>query len=1156
MVAHFTPETTGWYAIDAQNKTNSKKAEGYIYNADGDSYPPYESTGDGFISYLESNTEYAIYLYVYNYSGEDITITITAVTAHSHIDENNDGVCDVEGCGYEFWTIFKENVPVRYVTEDYNNTAGYFTPAADGLYEFAATYNKNYNDVDVYPYDIEADEFLDYEQNGDGYAYRLEGGKKYEIEVYSDNGSGYPVTITLKPTHLHLDENDDGVCDVAGCGYEFWPTITENVPVRITTESDYTFIGCFTPASDGLYEVAADYDRNSNYVIAELYDPDSDREPAHEMNVNDYAYTLVGGKRYEVWAYSDNGSGYPVTLTARATHLHLDENDDGVCDVEGCGYEFWPTITENVPVTVTVENSDAFVGVFTPSADGGYEFITKYTSLNSDVGLYLRDKDGNYPEYGSAGSHMIYELQKGVQYGVFLYKYSFGSNEKVKVTLTAKAAHIHTDENNDGICDVEGCGYTLWVTLTEGVPADVNVFNSYSRVAYFTPEATGWYAVDAQNNTNLIPVQGYFRIADNNGYPDDEYTGGRYIYNLEAGTTYAVYLDVYSYSGEDITVTVTAASAHSHIDENNDGICDVEGCGYVLWLTLTQDVPATVTAFPNDRVIAYFTPESDGDFIFDSGNSNLSINVYNDVSGINVDYDYDYYGYNGFNNIYSLNGGVKYRVELYNYSYGPFSADTPVTATVTATRVHYTAGDETVIVEPTIAAYGAGSIVCDEHGETLYRMVYPEYNGYSSGATEDGFSYAIYSDGNGNMEAAITGYTGSETEVTIPSEINGVPVTSVGNPNNSGPFSSAGLFNMNPAIKSVVIPEGVKSIAPGAFTNLTGLEQVTIPDSVTVIGDEAFAGCVNLNTVIMGDGVKYIGEDAFLLIPDDAYKAYLEQEAAYMAMEAEYIEPYIESNKEQILNNQANEIKSLANYLGIEATSWQDINDYVDSLTDKEIEQIFGPGADKEDLKEYLEEKESYYNGQLAQIDSAADMFNNMPAVAEAVVNAQENPLERVMYAGSEDDWNAIITKDGNGQLAEAPRSYDGAGLFYATFMANGQVVAKVSFTSGQKSISEPPVPAKSGFTGKWEAYTLGNSDITINAVYSKIYTVTFNVDGKVVKKANVAAGAKIPTPPAPTKAGYTFKGWSPKVPAKMPAKNMTFKAVFEKNADAKLLFL
>ena len=61
-------------------------------------------------------------------------------------------------------------------------------------------------------------------------------------------------------------------------------------------------------------------------------------------------------------------------------------------------------------------------------------------------------------------------------------------------------------------------------------------------------------------------------------------------------------------------------------------------------------------------------------------------------------------------------------------------------------------------------------------------------------------------------------------------------------------------------------------------------------------------------------------------------------------------------------------------------------------------------------------------------------------------------------------------------------------------------------------------------------------------------YTVTFKANGSVVSKKNLKEGEKIVKPSDPTLSGWTFKRWDPEVPSTMPAKDMTFTAVFERN--------
>ncbi len=76
-------------------------------------------------------------------------------------------------------------------------------------------------------------------------------------------------------------------------------------------------------------------------------------------------------------------------------------------------------------------------------------------------------------------------------------------------------------------------------------------------------------------------------------------------------------------------------------------------------------------------------------------------------------------------------------------------------------------------------------------------------------------------------------------ELTIPSTINGYPVTSIGE----------SAFRGCNGLTSVTIPDGVTSIGESAFEDCSGLQIVSIPSSVTSIEDEAFDGCGGIITV-------------------------------------------------------------------------------------------------------------------------------------------------------------------------------------------------------------------------------------------------------------------------------------------------------------------
>lgn len=94
----------------------------------------------------------------------------------------------------------------------------------------------------------------------------------------------------------------------------------------------------------------------------------------------------------------------------------------------------------------------------------------------------------------------------------------------------------------------------------------------------------------------------------------------------------------------------------------------------------------------------------------------------------------------------------------------------------------------------------------------------------------------------------ITGYTGTDTDVVIPYEINGISVTSIG----------SWAFWSNTALSSVTIPNSVTTIATGAFRGCSNLKSVTIPDSVISIGNDAFMDCESLKSITIPDSVTTI----------------------------------------------------------------------------------------------------------------------------------------------------------------------------------------------------------------------------------------------------------------------------------------------------------
>jgi len=93
-----------------------------------------------------------------------------------------------------------------------------------------------------------------------------------------------------------------------------------------------------------------------------------------------------------------------------------------------------------------------------------------------------------------------------------------------------------------------------------------------------------------------------------------------------------------------------------------------------------------------------------------------------------------------------------------------------------------------------------------------------------------------YTESDGRI--TITSYKGEGGIVSIPSFINNLPVTAIGD----NAFENA-------AVTSVIIPDGVESIGWFAFSGCLALKDITIPPTVTSIGYETFSLCPSALTI-------------------------------------------------------------------------------------------------------------------------------------------------------------------------------------------------------------------------------------------------------------------------------------------------------------------
>ena len=119
--------------------------------------------------------------------------------------------------------------------------------------------------------------------------------------------------------------------------------------------------------------------------------------------------------------------------------------------------------------------------------------------------------------------------------------------------------------------------------------------------------------------------------------------------------------------------------------------------------------------------------------------------------------------------------------------------------------------------------------------------------------TQSGSEKIVFSvDANGVL-TGVSGLSGSDITVEIPSEVNGITVTEIGQD----------VFKDNKNVGRLIIPDSVTKLGYRMCSGCTALSEVRLPSGLTVIPDEAFDGCSSLRTVNFPDTLKEIRSDAF-----------------------------------------------------------------------------------------------------------------------------------------------------------------------------------------------------------------------------------------------------------------------------------------------------
>lgn len=326
-------------------------------------------------------------------------------------------------------------------------------------------------------------------------------------------------------------------------------------------------------------------------------------------------------------------------------------------------------------------------------------------------------------------------------------------------------------------------------------------------------------------------------------------------------------------------------------------------------------------------------------------------------------------------------------------------------------------------------------------------------------------------------------YNGNDAVVNIPSEINGTPVTTIGN---------------------------------AAFRD-SSVTSVTIPASVTEIGSNAFAGCTNLTSV------NYAGDWSNLTIQSG--NPAVEDAAKDAANEQLFDFKFTPDNTAVIVtryNGTAADVTIPSRYKGKPVTMIDHaafFNSVVTSVTIPDSVTSIGDDA--------------FVNcPQLTNIS----IPNSVTYIGFSAF-AHCTSLMTVTYPGSKTQWDDDITKGSNNDVLE---NHLICAKLEATFTADGTTFAQPQTIDRGGKFTEPAAPSKENhtFAGwyngdkefKFDADTT-NAPNVLNLVAKwdiNKYTVQFVSDHGSFADQTIEHGKPIDTDKLtiPTVEGYTFDGW------------------------------
>jgi len=487
-----------------------------------------------------------------------------------------------------------------------------------------------------------------------------------------------------------------------------------------------------------------------------------------------------------------------------ATSLYI---PDSVTTIGASAFNGCSNITAiNIPDSVTSIGSYAFSGCASAKVlniGSGLRTIKEYTFQNC-TGLT---------------SVVVPDTVTSIQNHVF-----YGCSNVAEITLP----FVGTSRSATGYSSAFGYifGYTSY---------DASKLDSSNYYDYYVYDYSGWIlaADEHKNSTDADRYDPYSVdfVEDRTVNRSASNTTSAW-YSSYSGATYSSsyrYLVTYFYNVPSKLKTVNITDATNI----QDGAFN--NCYYITDINLNADITSVgAYAFRDnpwyEALTDEFVIEGDGVLIKYNGTK----------SGITISEDINYIGGTVFQNNTKIS-----EVTLHNNLKGigreAFSGCSNLTS-LTIPKSVTSIGTSAIPLTCKIYVYRPSA---GYDYRSTNRVVLNAY--YTTG--NDTFYYVVKADGN----IEIIGCETTSTEITVPTDIDGVVVDEIGD---------YGFKNCT-TLNSITIPNNIINIGDYAFLGCTGLVNATIPTTVNNVGEYAFKNCTGLVNVTISEGVENLGEGVF-----------------------------------------------------------------------------------------------------------------------------------------------------------------------------------------------------------------------------------------------------------------------------------------------------